>query len=324
MTKMRRSSPGRMNQPLLSYDERLRCSLGVPLPFQLLTMTPGNPMKFLATTLLILFCFGCNQGTKEIGDLEKRLGESEYSKEKLEADNASLEKALAQATKDIAALEKRARTMEIQVTPKGEASGDSGATMNTEVQGIVEKYRAWESSLSQISVGAQKPECQQDRALRSYNLLIVFYATFRSTLSELAKPTQDTSLDLGALKTQLSGDFEAMAEALAESYTGLIGTDDWQAKLDLLKAELEKKPYAWDATTFHAQGFPKLSSPCYAESPDLTYGADLSYYGSVSFEKWLYSFWLRRYLDGTDVVVAKALEFVLGKPLATVPAQPAE
>ena len=321
MTKMKTSSPDRMNQLLVSYDERLRFSLCVPLPFQLRTMTPGNPMKFLATTLLILICLGCNQGTEEIGNLEKRLGESESSKEKLEADNASLEKALAQATKDIAALEKRARTMKIQVTPKGEASGDSGASMNTEAQGIIEKYRAWESSLSQVSVGARKPECQQDRALRSYNLLIVFYATFRSTLSEIARPTQDTSLDLGALKTQLNGDFEALAEALAESYTGLIGTDDWQAKLDLLKAELEEKPYAWDATTFHAQGFPKLSSPCYAESPDLTYGADLSYYGGVSLEKWLYSFWLRRYLDGTDMVVAKALEFVLGRPLVSVPAE---
>ena len=106
-------------------------------------------MKFLATTLLILFCFGCNQGTKEIGDLEKRFKESEYSKEKLEADHASLEKALEQATKDIAALEKRTHDDDSSHA-KGEASGDSGATMNTRSKALLRNTARGNPSLSQI------------------------------------------------------------------------------------------------------------------------------------------------------------------------------
>ena len=283
-------------------------------------------MNRLALFLMIFTLLGCSQNAQDTSGLQQRLVEIEAANQKLQVENQALEQQVNQATKDIAQLEKQASTMVFKVVAKEPSPGEAKPEPTTQIGRVVQEtlntYSTWSSGLTNIQFQFGNKDCQQNTALSTYFKFVAFSWAHDGLLSGLTDPALYKSVDLGDLKAVFGDQFRPMADAMAESYKQVVATANWQEKFDTLKAEIAKSDYHnWSGETFHALGFSKFKNACYSEVPEFSYGEGGEYYGSISFERWLYSFWLRRHVDGTLAMTVKALEYYLGAPLTPIAGQ---
>ena len=93
---------------------------------------------------------------------------------------------------------------------------------------------------------------------------------------------------------------EATLKELPRYYEAIVATADWQKKFQKILAQ--KYTPLNGGAIFHLAGFPEIGDkPYYMGTMDieLTDGSFSLYEADTSAEAWLYSFWMRRWLEGT-------------------------
>ena len=96
---------------------------------------------------------------------------------------------------------------------------------------------------------------------------------------------------------------EPLIRELPVYYEAVKSREDWQEKFDLIfETGGNYGPSLNCGKTFHLAGFPKVNrKEAYVAPLDVSTADDILYLGEFdsSIEGWLYSFWLRRYQDGS-------------------------
>ena len=118
--------------------------------------------------------------------------------------------------------------------------------------------------------------------------------------------TADAPFDLGdyiVYQMVLPLGLEPLIRELPVYYEAVKSREDWQEKFDLIfETGGNYGPSLNCGKTFHLAGFPKVNrKEAYVAPLDVSTADDILYLGEFdsSIEGWLYSFWLRRYQDGS-------------------------
>lgn len=124
-------------------------------------------------------------------------------------------------------------------------------------------------------------------------------------------PTMD-----GIVKSAVSNvvkplELEGILKELPRYYDAVVNTADWQKKFQKILAQ-KYSPLNGGAI-FHLAGFPEIGDkPYYMGALDIEL-ADESfslYEADTSTEAWLYSFWMRRWLEGTMEAARVAIDLL--------------
>ncbi len=129
--------------------------------------------------------------------------------------------------------------------------------------------------------------------------------------------TEGAPFDLGdyiVFQLILPLELEPLIKELPAYYTAVKSKADWQEKFNLI---LETGD-AWGPSlnrgkTFHLAGFPKVNTKKeYTMAIDVEFKDESLYYSEAdsSIEAWLYSFWLRRYQEGSMETVKTILDWL--------------
>ncbi|NLB84141.1 MAG: hypothetical protein GX791_07845 [Synergistaceae bacterium] len=108
---------------------------------------------------------------------------------------------------------------------------------------------------------------------------------------------------------------EPLIRELPEYYKAVKSREDWQEKFDLIFETGDRYygPSLNKGKTFHLAGFPKVNTEeAYVAALDVSTNDETLYLGEFdsSIEGWLYSFWLRRYQDGSMETVKIIIEWL--------------
>lgn len=127
----------------------------------------------------------------------------------------------------------------------------------------------------------------------------------------------DAPFDLGdyiVYQMVLPLGLEPLIRELPAYYKAVKSKDDWQEKFDLiLDTGDEYGPALNKGKTFHLAGFPKVNGKKdYVTAINVSLNDDALSLGEYdsSIEAWLYSFWLRRYKDGSLEIVKTILDWL--------------
>lgn len=107
-------------------------------------------------------------------------------------------------------------------------------------------------------------------------------------------------------------DLEPLIRELPAYYRAIVSKDDWEGKFDQI-LEMGYQPDLAGGKIFYLAGFPKVNKdPYYTESLYITTQDDsFSLYEiDSSVEGWMYSFWMRRYQDGSMEMVKKIIDWL--------------
>jgi len=102
---------------------------------------------------------------------------------------------------------------------------------------------------------------------------------------------------------------EPVIRELPVYYRAVVSTEDWEEKFDKILDLGDLNA----GKTFYLTGFPKVNKEAVYTTPmnvDLHDGTMSLYEFDSSVEAWLYSFWLRRYQDGSMEMVKKVLDWL--------------
>lgn len=109
-------------------------------------------------------------------------------------------------------------------------------------------------------------------------------------------------------------ELESLIRELPVYYDAVVSVDDWEEKMDLILETNEGwGPMLNRGKVFHLAGFPKVNKKKEFTLPIGVSTADDSLYyydGDSSIEAWLYSFWMRRYHQGTMGIVKTMLDWL--------------
>ena len=109
-------------------------------------------------------------------------------------------------------------------------------------------------------------------------------------------------------------ELEPLIRELPAYYKAVKSKEDWQEKFDLiLETGDDWGPTLNKGKTFHLAGFPKVNGEKeYVGAIDVSLKDDSLSLGEAdsSLEGWLYSFWLRRYKDGSFEPVKMILDWL--------------
>ena len=114
-------------------------------------------------------------------------------------------------------------------------------------------------------------------------------------------PTMDNIVKNAVSNVVKPLELEGILKELPRYYDAVVNTADWQKKFGKIMGEGEY-PSIQRGKIFHIAGFPEIGDkPYYMEAMDirLTDGSFSLYEADTSAEAWLYSFWMRRWLEGT-------------------------
>lgn len=107
---------------------------------------------------------------------------------------------------------------------------------------------------------------------------------------------------------------EPLIRELPVYYEAVKSREDWQEKFDLIFETGDiYGPSLNNGKTFHLAGFPKVNrEEAYVAPLDVSTQDNMLYLGEFdsSLEGWLYSFWLRRYKDGSFEPVKMILDWL--------------
>ncbi len=110
---------------------------------------------------------------------------------------------------------------------------------------------------------------------------------------------------------------EPLIRELPVYYEAVKSREDWQEKFDLIFETGDTYgPSLNNGKTFHLAGFPKVNTEkAYVAPLDVSTQDNMLYLGEFdsSIEGWLYSFWLRRYQDGSMETVKTILDWLNNK-----------
>ena len=110
---------------------------------------------------------------------------------------------------------------------------------------------------------------------------------------------------------------EPLIRELPVYYEAVKSREDWQEKFDLIFETGDiYGPSLNNGKTFHLAGFPKVNrEEAYVAPLDVSTQDNMLYLGEFdsSIEGWLYSFWLRRYQDGSMETVKTILDWLNNK-----------
>lgn len=102
---------------------------------------------------------------------------------------------------------------------------------------------------------------------------------------------------------------EPVIRELPVYYRAVVSTEDWEEKFDKILDLGDLNA----GKTFYLTGFPKVNKEAVYTTPmsvELHDGSMSLYEFDSSVEAWLYSFWLRRYQDGSMEMVKKVLDWL--------------
>lgn len=102
---------------------------------------------------------------------------------------------------------------------------------------------------------------------------------------------------------------EPVIRELPVYYRAVVSTEDWEEKFDKILDLGDLNA----GKTFYLTGFPKVNKEAAYTAPvsvDLRDGNMSLYEFDSSVEAWLYSFWMRRYQDGSMETVKKILDWL--------------
>jgi hypothetical protein len=109
-------------------------------------------------------------------------------------------------------------------------------------------------------------------------------------------------------------ELEPLIRELPVYYKAVKSKADWQEKFDLiLETGDAYGPSLNRGKTFHLAGFPKVNTKKeYTMAIDVEFKDESLYYSEAdsSMEAWLYSFWLRRYQEGSMETVKVILDWL--------------
>ncbi|MDI9370095.1 MAG: hypothetical protein GX181_09005 [Synergistaceae bacterium] len=107
-------------------------------------------------------------------------------------------------------------------------------------------------------------------------------------------------------------ELEPLIRELPVYYDAVMSVDDWEEKFELiLDTDDGWGPQLSRGKTFHLAGFPKVNkkkeyhAAVHVETDDIYYSE-----GDSSIEAWLYSFWMRRYDEGSIHIVKTVLDWL--------------
>ena len=113
-------------------------------------------------------------------------------------------------------------------------------------------------------------------------------------------PTMDDIVKSAVSNVVKPLELEGILKELPRYYDAVVNTADWQKKFQKILAQ--KYTPLNGGAIFHLAGFPEIGDkPYYMEAMDieLTDGSFSLYEADTSAEAWLYSFWIRRWQEGT-------------------------
>lgn len=151
-------------------------------------------------------------------------------------------------------------------------------------------------------------------ALKGYEIVRLMLATADSGSLD----TEGAPFDLGdyiVFQLVLPLELEPLIRELPAYYDAIMSKEDWQEKFDLILDTGDAYgPNLDRGKTFHLAGFPKVNKKKeYTVSIEVELNDDSQYYYSEidsSMEAWLYSFWLRRYQEGSLETVKTILDWL--------------
>ncbi|HOO63098.1 MAG TPA: hypothetical protein PK364_04140 [Synergistaceae bacterium] len=105
-------------------------------------------------------------------------------------------------------------------------------------------------------------------------------------------------------------ELETLIRELPIYYDAIISQEGWQQKFNLMLQSDAYGPPLEEGRLFLIAGFPRVNEdPVYSKALSVE-GAINLYEFDSSIEGWLYSFWLRRYRDGSMETVKKILDWL--------------
>ncbi len=113
-------------------------------------------------------------------------------------------------------------------------------------------------------------------------------------------PTMDNIVKSAVNNVVKPLELEGILKELPRYYDAVMNTADWQKKFQKILAS--EYPSLNGGAIFHLAGFPEIGDkPYYMGTMDieLTDGSFSLYEADTSDEAWLYSFWMRRWQEGT-------------------------
>lgn len=104
---------------------------------------------------------------------------------------------------------------------------------------------------------------------------------------------------------------EALVRELPVYYRAVVATENWEDKFDRIYQGLENGPGL--AQSFKIAGFPTIHRDPWYQRPlelELQDGSLSLWEIDASMEGWLYSFWFRRYCEGSMELVRRVLDWL--------------
>jgi uncharacterized protein Usg len=119
-----------------------------------------------------------------------------------------------------------------------------------------------------------------------------------STLPELKDIVKNEKFDISLL-----------IKELLLYHSKIIGTRNWKSKFKLIS---NNEKYFKRGKIYHEYGFPQPDSECYLTKMEAHYNNSRNYHDfDASLEAWLYSFWNRRFNEGTIEITHSILKWVI-------------
>lgn len=125
-------------------------------------------------------------------------------------------------------------------------------------------------------------------------------------------PTPDKLVENAVERIVKPLELQAILKELPRYYEAVVSTEDWEKKFQKILAR-GHYPSLDGGTIFHLAGFPEIGDkPYYTAAMDieLADGSLSLYEADSSVEAWLYSFWLRRWHDGTMDAAKLAVDWL--------------
>lgn len=125
-------------------------------------------------------------------------------------------------------------------------------------------------------------------------------------------PTPDKLVENAVERIVKPLELQGVLKELSRYYEAIVSTAEWQKKFQKILSRGEY-PSLDNGTIFHLLDFPELGGkPYYMAALDIELKDEtlFLYEGDSSVEGWLYSFWLRRWQDGTMDATKLALDWM--------------
>lgn len=125
-------------------------------------------------------------------------------------------------------------------------------------------------------------------------------------------PTPDKLVENAVERIVKPLELQPVLKELPRYYEAVVGTADWQKKFQKI-LHRGGYPSLDGGTIFHLAGFPEIGDKPYytaAMDAELQDGSLFLYEGDASVEGWLYSFWMRRWDDGTMDAAKLAIDWL--------------